>query len=194
MKITANNAGQFGAIVDAAERHFSDSANHAVERAGAAVRDDLRAQTRSAGLGPNLERAWTVKRYANGTGINFTALVYSKAARIIEAFSADTVITARNAKWLVIPLEAAIARGFGKSKNRKWGNVEAAIDALGRLAFVPLAGNRALLVHRERSGRPTPFFLLLKRVSLKRRLDIAGEAGKAAGQLRDALLAGLGAA
>lgn len=194
MKIAAANTGQFAAIVDQAERRITDAAGQSVGHAAETIRNDLRAQTRAAGLGPGLERAWTFQRYNNGKGINFSALIHSKAARIIAAFAADTIINVRNAQWLVIPLEAAIARGFNKDRARKWGNVEAAVNAIGRLTFVPLTGNRALLVHRERGGKPTPFFLLLKRVQLKQRLDIAGQVGKAGDQLRNAFLSDLGAA
>lgn len=178
MKITAKPDASLSAILDAEARHIADTAADAVDKAATSIRDELRAQTRSA-LGPKLERAWTFRRYHKAGGkIDETALIYSKASRIVSAFSDDTTITVRNAQWLVLPLDAAKAAGFDKRQNRHWSAVDAATKALGKLDFVPLPGNRALLVHRQRSGKPVPFFLLVKRVSLRKRLDIAGPAAR----------------
>lgn len=187
MKLAATADVSLSAILDAEARHIAQAAARAVDTAATALRAELADETRTA-LGNGLARAWSVRRYGNAS------LVYSKATRIVEAFSADTIITARNAQWLVLPLEAAIERGFNKAQARKWANLEAATQALGPLTFVPLPGNRALLVRRNRGGKPTPFFLLTKRVSLRKRLDIAGPAAHAVSQLRDAFLADAGAA
>jgi hypothetical protein len=67
------------------------------------ARDRLRGQVSSAGLGPNLEKAWRSTVYGNRT-VDAAALVYSKASMIHSAFDEGAQILASGRrKWLAIP-------------------------------------------------------------------------------------------
>jgi hypothetical protein len=163
----------------------------AVGRASSGLQQELRRQVRAAGLGVGVEKAWQRATYPRGRrSMNPAALVYSKATRIHDAFMADRTVTARGGRWLAIPLDAAVARGWHQDharssggRPRRWANVEAAARSLGGLAFVPLPGGRGLLVHRDPAGRSTAYFLLVRRVRLRKRLDVDGPAARWADRL-----------
>ncbi|KAA0677781.1 hypothetical protein DS843_21925 [Roseomonas genomospecies 6] len=168
--------------IKAAER----AVTRGLTRASSGLQRELRGQARRAALGVGVEKAWSMNRYPRArNSINAATLVFSKAQRIHDAFSADRTIRAQNGRWLVIPLDAAKARGWDHSRRmskgnraRRYAETQAAEQTLGALAFVRLAGDRALLVHREGKGKPTPVFLLVKQVSLRKRFDINEPARK----------------
>jgi hypothetical protein len=180
-------------------------AKRAVNAAGMKARDVLRAQTQAAGLGAGVSNAWQVKLYpSRGRADNPASYVYSKAPRIVEAFSTGATITARNAEYLVIALPAAKALGLDRMVSRpgarggglpaRYSNVTAAIAQFGALRFVPLKNGHALLVADSTRGAPagrvvarqagngTALFLLLKSDHDRKALDLdaAAEAGKQA--------------
>lgn len=177
----------------------------AVNAAASAMRDDLRAQVVGAGLGDGLARAWSVKP---AQGYNrFRALVGpGKSAALIEsAFFAGATIVARNARWMVVPLPEAIARGYNsgvlrnndaRSLRKKWANVAAAIRDFGDLRFVPVGGGRTALLFghvkgRRGTARDVPLFLLVRQVQEKKLLDIDGARARARADLARRIAAAL---
>lgn len=73
------------------------------------TRDRLRAQVATAGLGPNLEKAWRTRVYEN-RALDAAALVYSKAPMIHSAFDEGAEIFASGRrKWLTIPTPECVA-------------------------------------------------------------------------------------
>lgn len=190
-------SGNLSVTLSVAADQMNAAVRDATMRAATGLRDALAGQVRAAGLGNGLAKSWKIHAFRKGCG----ATIRTDARRLISAFSADTTIIARNARWLVLPLPAAINRGWDKSARqsrngqpRRWSNVDAATLALGRLTFIPLSGNRGLLVHREGKGRSTPLFLLLKRVELRQRLDIPAVVGPWRTRARDEILQALGTA
>lgn len=187
---------------------IGNAARQAVESAANKLKDELRAQTAGAGLGSGLANAWQVLpprgRFA------FSALVYSKAPLLHRAFDMGGTITAQNGIYLVIPLDAAVKLGLATSKahnkgganralNRKWSDVDAAIDMFGNLRFVPLkGGNQAILFGDQNNiGKPRgakisrtgqrqdiALFLLVKQTRLPKKLDVEGAASRALAQLK----------
>lgn len=171
----------------AAERAVSRSIN----RAAAGLQREMRTQTRRAGLGQGVEKAWSTTRYPKrGTSIKAAAIVYSKARRIHEAFSADTTIRAKSAKWLVIPLDPAKREGLDRgmkhsqgSRPRKWSDVDATIRR-GKLVFIQYKPDRAFLARPGTRGeKPVAYFLLVRQVRLSKRLDFDGPADRWANRL-----------
>ena len=186
MRLAAALEGNLEQIMKAETKAAARAVTRGLGRASSGLQRELRGQARRGNLGVGVEKAWSMTRYPRSrNSINAAALVFSKAQRIHDAFSADRTIRAQNGRWLVIPLDAAKARGWDKSQRMSKGNrprryteTQEAEQALGKLAFVRLAGDRALLVHRDGKGKPTPFFLLVKQVSLRKRFDINEPARK----------------
>lgn len=171
------------------------------------LKDRLRKQVAAAGLGVAVQKAWQSKTYPSGNSMSAAGYVFSKAKRIHAAFDAGGFIRPVNGDWLVIPLPAAKRLGLDTSyksahggKPRHWSNVDAAIRRFGSLRRVVLPGGRVLLIAsrvtssgRRRATRThrgggtvqgvgnvdMPLFLLVKRVRLGRRLDIAAAADAA---------------
>lgn len=151
----------------------------AVKRAAGGLQRDLRRQTKRAGLGDGVEKAWRRAVYpARGKSIQAAGLVFSKATRIVEAFAADRVIHARRARWLVIPLPAAERQGLAtsrrrsrSSKERRWSELENAIADGRRLTFVQVKATGGLILDTA-TRPPTPLFLMVREVRLSKRLDL----------------------
>jgi hypothetical protein len=95
------------------------------------VRDRLRDQVASAGLGPNLEKAWRSNVYENRT-IDAAALVYSKAPLIHSAFDEGAeIFPSGRRKWLAIPTpECRALFGYraGGSLGTRGGNRRRALS------------------------------------------------------------------
>lgn len=171
------------------------------------LKERLRAQVRSAGLAQSVQKAWQSKVYPKGDSMAAAGYVYSKATRIHAAFDVGGTISPKRGQWLVIPLPAArrlkldisYARSKG-SRPRHWSDVDAAVRRFGALRQVKLRGGRMLLVadrvtaaggrrkvRQARGGGSVqglgnvsmPLFLLVRRVSLGKRLDIASAARQA---------------
>lgn len=186
MRLKAALEGRLDEMMAGEIKTAERAVTRGLTRAASGLQRELRGQARRAGLGVGAEKAWSLNRYPRGkNSISTAALVFSKAQRIHDAFSADRTIRTQNARWLVIPLDAAKARGWDHSRRmskgnrpRRYAETQAAEQALGKLAFVRLAGNRALLVHRDGRSEPTPYFLLVRTVSLRKRLDLDPPATK----------------
>lgn len=210
MMILGRITGDLKELVNTSFDEIGDAARAAVRSASEGLQAELRRQTRAAGLGTGLEKAWRLELYpkvSRRRTLRPAGLVYSKATRLHEAFDSGETITARGAKWLAIPLPAAKAAGFDKQPQRpdsrraspvpaKWSNVKAAEAKFGPLRFQPIGnGARALLVAdgkargdtlaRGGAGRAAsiPLFLLAKKVRGRKLLDIDAATKAAEAQL-----------
>lgn len=125
-----------------------------VRRTARNLQKGFRGRTRSARLGPKLERAWGRADYPkSGNSLGASSSVYSKARRIHEAFVEGMTIGPRRKRFLIIPLPGAqklkLDRGLEHSKGskeRKWSQLQAAIAKFGALRWIEISGGRFLLV------------------------------------------------
>jgi len=203
--------GSLQAMLNTRADEIGAALRSAVENAATSLQQELRDQVRQAGLGDGLANAWQLTVFPQSARSSWrpAGLVYSKATRLHAAFNMGGTISARNAQWLVIPLPPALELGLAtdarqnkdaqnRAANRKWSNVDAAIDIFGDLRFVPIGGgSKALLVADRRNkgrspGRKTfrggagadvPLFLLVKQVTGRKLLDIDGAADRALARL-----------
>lgn len=203
---------------------FADLAKEFIDeadRAGAATMDDVtvgmktdyREQTEAAGLGSRLSKTWQGRRYPQGRpSMDAAAFVWSKAPKIIGAFTATTLIRSKDGFYLAIPTAAAGARGIGasgKSARITPGGWERRTGM--RLRFVYRAHGPSLLVADNAAlskkglarsalrrkegaeyvrvqGRVTVvIFILVPQVTLRKRLDIDSVANKWADKVPELL-------
>lgn len=164
----------------------------AMREAGQGLKLAWRGQISGAGLGQRLANTIRNQTYpTSGTSWNAAALVWSQAPEIVGAHEQGAVIRARNSLWLAIPLPAAGkgARGARITPadwERKRGlrlrlvprrNAPSLLVADARLSAGGLAK-----VSRSKTGRglaSIPVFLLVRQVSLPKRLDLAKDAERA---------------
>ncbi len=164
---------------------------NAVSEVGNGIKQDLRSQTESAGLGKGVANAWRLQIYPKGKkSLNAAAYIKTKAPNIIYAFAYGVTIKSGKGFFLAIPTPAAPKKGT----NGKWINPSNFPETtFGKLRFVYRPRGFSLLVVddlRARGGKRSGFtkasasavskgrvatvvmFILVPQVSFKKRLDI----------------------
>ena len=199
MKLTATMVGSLKADMQAELRRIERAVPDGVKAAGDGLKGSLRKQVVAAGLGARLSRTWRGKTYVN-KGHDATSLVWSKVPQIALAFDKGAVIKGRGGNWLAIPTPAAPKRG---TNGKRITPATFPTARHGPLRMVRRSGRSALLVvdgvrvsaqtgrvgrqakggGRTKSGSfkqgiaTVAMFVLVPRVKLKKRLNVAGAAG-----------------
>lgn len=160
------------------------------------LKNDLRQQVTSAGMGTRLANAWRSRVYEN-KGHDAAGFVYSQAPQIIEAFDKGVLIKPKaGGMWLAVPTSAAPKRGKDGKKITPLNFPEA---KLGKLEFVYRKNGASFLVvhnvrasYSKKTGQLRGFrkasdtalrtgkglstaimFILIRQVKLDKRLDVA---------------------
>ncbi|MBE7183828.1 MAG: hypothetical protein INR68_05435 [Methylobacterium mesophilicum] len=181
-----------------------------VRDATGALKTALRRQVTGAGLGSRLANTWRGQTFPSGQkSLEAAGFVWSKAPTLIGAYDQGATIRSSRGFYLAIPLPAAGRYGRGRAKITPglWERTTGI-----RLRFVYRRGAPSLLVadnaKLNRSGRARanvgrrdgavftrlagrstiPVFLLVPQVRVAKRLDVAGAAQEAAGQLPTAIM------
>ena len=195
MKLTATMVGSLKADMQAELRRIERAVPDGVKAAGDGLKGSLRKQVVAAGLGARLSRTWRGKTYVN-KGHDAAALVWSKAPQIALAFDKGVVIKGKGGNWLAIPTPAAPKRG---TNGKRITPATFPTARHGPLRMVRRSGRAALLVvdgvrvsastgrvgrqakggGRTKSGSfkqgiaTVAMFVLVPRVKLKKRLNVA---------------------
>jgi hypothetical protein len=153
------------------------------------LKERLREDVVSAGLGERLARTWRGKVFPEvGESAEAAAYVWSKAPKLINAFDRGVTIRSVRGFWLAIPTQAAGARGRGQNGRASRitpGGWERRTGM--RLRFVYRKRGPSLLVadtarlnsrglaaaNRRKTGHSTVVvFLLVPQITLRKRLNI----------------------
>ncbi len=195
MKLTATMVGSLKADMQAELRRIERAVPDGLKAAGDGLKGSLRKQVVAAGLGARLSRTWRGKTYVN-KGHDAASLVWSKAPQIALAFDEGVVIKGKGGNWLAIPTPAAPKRGVG---GKRITPATFPTARHGPLRMVRRSGRSALLVvdgvrvsaqsgrvgrqakggGRTKSGgykqgiATVAMFVLVPRVKLKKRLNVA---------------------
>lgn len=173
----------------------------AVRDAGKDLQDDWRRQITGAGLGQRLARTIRSEVYPKGRdSLNAAAMVWTRAPVIVDAHATGPLIRARGGLWLAIPTEAV-----GKSRSGKRPTPAEWEARTGlRLIFIHRRTGPSLLIaearlnthgravmSRSRTGRgltSVPIFIMVRQVSLRKRLDLERPARAALNALPGAII------
>ena len=195
MKLAAAMVGSLKADMAAELRRIERAVPDGVKAAGDGLKRSLRKQVIAASLGARLARTWRGRTYPN-KGHDAASLVWSKAAQIVRAFDEGAVIKGKGGRWLAIPTPTAPKRG---TNGKRITPATFPTDRHGRLRMVKRRGRTALLVvdgarvsattgrvgRRAKGGGRTKaggykqgistvvMFVLVPRVKLKKRLNVA---------------------
>jgi hypothetical protein len=174
------------------------------------LKDELREQVVSAGMGARLAKTWRGKRFPEGRpSINSAAYVWSRAPDIVDAFERGVPIIARNRRFLAVPTKDA-GVSHTSVKNKRLTPAIWETETGVKLRFVP-RGSHALLVtdasyvrqparwRRRKSFKPirTPLsggrrfrviFVLVPLVRPGKRFDVEGAGNRWADRV-DGLIA-----
>ena len=192
MRLEVSIDGDWGALTKAQIKTGEIAVSRGMAAGGLTLKNLLRQQVILSHLGEKLANSIRLENYPKGQpSLGATALVYSKAPKLIRAFDEGPTITAKGGFWLAIGLPV-IAHMRGE-KGRKITPKEWEEKTGKRLTFIYRKGRSALLVDtgkvvkfayfnkagdhkRRRPGRikkdPIPIFALVPRVRLYRRLHV----------------------
>lgn len=212
MRITTKVEGNLRLDMETEIRVGKMAALAAVAGVGAAIKQNWRDQIKQAGLGSRLGNTVRSDVYPKGVGsLNAATLVWSKAKKIVGAFETGVEITAKNGKYLALPItQAGFRAGGGRGRGMTPEDWERRTGRV--LSFVPRKSGVALLVDtgtrsaaagrrlrrgeygpRQASARPNrvkPIFILVPRVRLQKRLGLYSAADRLAQSMGARLVAG----
>jgi len=204
MRLTTRIEGNLKLDMETEIRVGKMAALGAVAGVTGAIKADWRGQIKSAGLGSRLGNTVRSDVYPKGVGsLNAAGMVWSKAKKIVGAFETGVEITARNARYLAIPLPAAgRSNRNGRITPGEWESRRGR-----RLQFIARPRGGALLVDtgtairgpstfgrggvaRGFKNRSVPIFVLVPRVRLQKRLGLYSSADRLAQSMGAKLVAG----
>lgn len=211
MRITFTHTDLKAALDDARD-DVKQHNTSAMLQATDALKKDLRDQVTGAGLGGRLANTWRSKNYPpSGVAMNPAGLVISKAPKLIDAFdSGPTIVPVNGQRYLAIPTDNVPPKAGGRGGARKMTplDVEVAFnqDLIIRkartgnlLAFVNVVkarngrGYRRATKGRVAAGRQAELilmFVLVRSVTLQKRLDIQAAADRGGARLASLLQSG----
>ncbi len=197
MRLDAAIHGKLHEFMAAEAEAAKQAVTEAVQEAGNGIKQELRAQAESAGLGKGVANAWRLQMYPKGKkSLNAAAYVKTNVPNVIYAFAYGVTIKSAKGFYLAIPTPAAPKRGTNGKRINPSNFPE---FALGKLRFVFRPRGFSLLVVddlRARTGKRGGFakastsavakgrvatvvmFILVPQVSLKKRLDLEAVANK----------------
>ena len=173
------------------------AAGHAVvagtRRAGDGLKQEMRTQVASAGLGRRLANSWRGKTYENKK-LDAAGRVWTRAPTIMRAFDEGVTIKSKKGLWLAIPTPSAPRRGVGGKRispstfpEHRFGPLRFVYRGSGKPSLLVVDGLRA------RGGKSGGFsragkraratgqglttvvmFIMVPQVRLRKRLDFTG--------------------
>ena len=192
MKLGIDISPDLVAVIAAEIKAGEKAVSAAMREAGADLKSAWRGQITQAGLGRRLSNSIRSQTYPKaGESLKAAALVWSKAPVIVGAHDTGPLIRSKDGFWLAIPTTAA-GKGIkgGRITPGEWERRRGL-----RLRFVFRQRGPSLLVadgrlnsrglgvaSRSKTGRgkaTVPIFLLVPRVKLAKRLDLARDAERA---------------
>jgi len=193
MKLKLDIQPDIVALMQAEIAAGEKAVSKAMREAGDSLKTSWRAQVTGAGLGRRLANTIRSETFPKARiSLSTAALVWSKAPVIIGAHESGPLIRSRDGFWLAIPTPAAgKSRRGGRITPLEWERRTGL-----RLRFVYRRMKPSLLVaegrlttrgravaSRSKTGRgvaTVPIFLLVPQVKLRKRLDLARDAARAA--------------
>jgi len=193
MKIQMDIVGDVLALMRAEVAAGQKAVSTTMAQAGAGLKSAWRTQITGAGLGQRLANTIRSQTYPKGrNSLDAAALVWSNAPVIIGAHDTGPLIRSNKGHWLAIPLPAAGTKAGGiKITPKEWEQRRGVnlrfVRRKGRVAMLVaearLAKSGIAVESRSKTGRglaTVPIFLLVPQVKLRKRIDLARDATRAA--------------
>jgi hypothetical protein len=197
VRISVRIEGDLRQIIEEQRGELADAVRSGVEQASAGLQNDLRGQTRAAGLGGGLEKAWRLQVYPTGKRSTRPAgLVWSKATFLHDVFINGASMSGR----MYVPTAQAMAMGFGRTTiSRKGGTVPggqlrrsaqvlSALQQLGaqNVYTINLPNGHQLVLYKppgRKAAKPIPLFVIIFQSRLAPRIDWEGAVARAEADL-----------
>lgn len=115
MRFAVARQGSFADLAQAAITAHRQSVGRAIGKGGQQLKQELRDETAQYGLGSRLAGTWQLRVYGAG-GKNPAALVYTKAAKIIDSYARGATIYPKSGhRFLAIPTDDAPRKRQGNA-------------------------------------------------------------------------------
>jgi hypothetical protein len=185
-----------GAVLQSESNRVSDAIGASLKDATDGLKTDLRQQTADV-LGTRVSQTWRSRFYPNANDSRGPAgLVWSKAPRILDFWTADRVVTPLGAAF-AIPVNPVIQRRGRKATiaevERRFGKLEAVRLPSGNIGLFAVLGRggsgRAARVKGRvaRKGERVLMFVLVRTLRSRKLIDLDAAAARWAGRFADSL-------
>ena len=192
MELKAAITGNLTAYIKDQQQQAELAVTNGVKEITERIKQDLRSQVVSAGLGDRLSKTWRSQTYPrNQVSLSAAGVVKSKAPKIIAAFNDGVTIRSSQGKFLAIPTENAPKRGIG---NKRISPMTFPEHRCGKLRFIYVNSGLSLLVtdqpnkRKKDANKTKVMFILVPQVKLGKRLDIQATVNKCTPLLPQAVL------
>jgi len=162
-------------------------------RAADGLKQEMRTQVTSAGLGRRLANSWRGRTYENKK-LDAAGRVWTRAPTIMRAFDEGVTIKSKKGLWLAIPTPAAPRRGVGGKRispstfpEHRFGPLRFVYRGSGKPSLLVVDGLRARGGKRGGFSKPgkraratgqglttVVMFIMVPQVRLRKRLDFTG--------------------
>ncbi len=205
MRLQAALQGNLKALIDKEVKDAETAVSRGVKQATDGLKQELRGQVTSAGLGNRLAQSWRGEIFPKGgMSVNAAGFVYTKAPEIIGAFATGVTIKNRRGRFLAIPTKYVIRREGRRvtpadfeeagiplryippAKGRRIGLLVADNFRITKKGKARAASERGIKMGRVAT---VVMFLLIPEVSIKKRLDVDSLARKWIDQLPELVVA-----
>ena len=164
------NAALHGNLEEIMDEYYSEGAiavTKGIKKATLGLKQNLRNQVKSSGLGSRLANTWRGDTYPKAkSSINAGGVIYTKAPKIMEGFEYETVIHSKSGFWLAIPTKAIKKRIYGKRMTPALYEKSKRI----KLRFVYRRSGVSLLVHEQRK-KTIIAFIMVPQVKMPKLID-----------------------
>ena len=193
MRLEAALQGDLEKHMEAEMKAAGSAVVAGTRRAADGLKQEMRTQVASAGLGRRLSNSWRGKIYENKK-LNAAGRVWTKAPTIMRAFDEGVIIKSKKGLWLAIPTPAAPRRGIGGKRispstfpEHRFGRLRFVYRGTGKPSLLVVDGLRARGGKRggfARAGKRAQatgrglttvvMFIMVPQVRLRKRLDFTG--------------------
>ena len=182
MTVQAFVEGNLGAFLRAQAAAVDKGGGRAMRRITGGLRGQIRRNVARAGfVGGGRALAATVRSRVTGDGVDVEGIVYSKATYkqsgrrpggtvdLVQLFAQGATIRSARGGWLAIPTDDAPLKS-GRGRGVRMTPAEMIASGV-KARFIPAGGNRMLVVVHQ-GGRDVVTHVLVRQVTLRKRIDI----------------------
>ncbi|WP_339774230.1 DUF6441 family protein [uncultured Thalassospira sp.] len=196
MRIGVDVSRDLRKVMKATSDELERAVTQGIRETSPQVKEHLRAQVRNAGMGKRLANSWRGKAYpkAGVNSFNASALIWTKAPKIVDAFDKGVLIRGKKTFALAIPTDNAPKKGVD---GKRISPSNFPVSRYGKLRLVRRTRGASLLVvdgvgikaggkvsrQRKNGGRlkngaygrgvaTVPMFFIVRQVKLEKRFDV----------------------
>lgn len=174
MRLKTILEGKLDELLEKEYQNCAHAVTTGIKNATNGLKNSLRSQVKSSGLGGRFANTWRGDVYPSGkSSVSAAGVVYTKAQKILEGFEYASVIRSQSGFWLAIPTLAIKKRVFNKRMTPALYEKSKSV----RLRFIYRANGASFLVHEQRK-KTIIAFILVPQVKMPKLINFETESEK----------------